>query len=76
MKYCFYVKPNVDYTKYGFRYDGYDNCYKLWRKTWRMRIKKPSMSLSFNIVTAEVLKIFMDMIVDGVVVAKKERKND
>lgn len=69
MKYCFNAKPNVDYKKYGFVED--DTEWVVWRNTRRITIKKRDMSMQFNMLTNEMLKIFMDMVKDNVVILVK-----
>ena len=69
MKYYFNAKPNVDYKKYGFVED--DTEWVVWRNTRRITIKKRDMSMQFNMLTNEMLKIFMDMVKDNVVILVK-----
>ena len=66
MTYCFYAQKDVDYSKYGFVHE--DNQWIIWRGTRRITIKENQNNfMSFNSVTNEILKIFMDMVKDGVV---------
>ena len=65
MNYYFYVKKDVDYKKYGFVEDNKE--WIVWRGTRRITIKKANMSVSFNMITNEILKIFSDMVRDGVI---------
>lgn len=69
MKYCFYAKKNVDYSKYGFHHS--DGQWVIWRSTRRITIKDSDMSMSFNCPTNEIFKIFMDMVRDDVVIVKE-----
>ena len=75
MTYCFYAKSGVDYSKYGFIHE--DNQWVIWRGTRRITIKENQNNfMSFNSVTNEILKIFMDMVNDNVVIVStyKEHK--
>ena len=71
MKYVFYGKPGIDYTKYGFEDEGKELV--IWRSTRRITINKIDRTMTFNMMSKEMLKIFMDMVLDGVVVVKKEK---
>ena len=75
MKYCFYAKKGIDYSKYGFKKDTYRNKIEwvIWRGTRRITIEESKGNyLSFNNVTNEVMKIFMDMVKDNVVIFKEK----
>ena len=68
MTYCFYAKKDIDYTKYGFVDEGTELI--ILRDVRRITIRKKDYSMSFNCITTEILKIFMDMIKDDVVFVK------
>ena len=64
----FIVKPNTDLSQYGFIESTKE--WVLWRNTRRLWVNKQDHQLHFNMITNECLKIFHDMIKDGVVECK------
>ena len=68
---CFYAKKDIDYSKYDFVES--DKEWVVWRGTRRITIKKKDYSMSFNMITNEILKIFMDMVKDDVIYVKKQK---
>ena len=74
-KYCFYVKKEIDLKKYGFQEDDYFKRYVIWnRGVWRIKIDWKDMSLHFNQLSGEFIKIFIDMIKDDIVIVKEEKR--
>ena len=59
------AKPNIDYTKYGFRKEK-NNEYTFWLKTLRINITK-SLRVHYNQVTADVIKVFCEMAKDDAI---------
>ena len=64
--YRFKAKENVDYSKYGF-VNKYGE-YALWvSNTKRVIIDSKTNVVRFNAITTDVLKVFYDMVRDGVI---------
>lgn len=76
MNCCFYAKRDIDYSKYGFVLSENKKEWVIWRGTRRITIRNDNNSMSFNSITNEILKIFMEMVKDDVIIVKpyKERK--
>ena len=74
--YKFYVKKGADLTKYGFstKYENDDYVYS--RGVVRICVRKKDRSMRFNMPNNDDLKVFMDMVLDGVVVAEKWHRRD
>lgn len=72
--YCFYGKPNTDWTKYGLGED--TESWKYWNGVWRIRIDKKTNAIRFNMITSDVLKIFRDMVLDDVIIVSTYKKKD
>ena len=71
MKYCFYAKKDINYSKYGFIHE--DNEWVIWRGTRRISIdEKRNNYMSFNMITNEILKIFMQLIKDDLIIFKEK----
>ena len=71
--YFYYAKKGIDYTKYGFADEGKE--WVVWENTRRITIKKSNMLMSFNMVYSKILKIFMDMVLDNVIIVKKYKEH-
>lgn len=69
---CF-AKPNVDYTKYGFKDDGRD-CSYWFNNTRRMYFDKKNLRVYFNCMTTEVLFVFYLLAKDNVIEFKQVTK--
>lgn len=65
MKYQFYVYKNTDFKKYCFVESDDKTEFVIWRNTRRITVKKYDYSVSFNMMTIEILKIFYDMVLSG-----------
>ena len=69
----FICKKGVDYTKYGFVEDKKE--WTTWTSFRKLTIKKATMTLHFNLPNLDDMKIFYEMIKDGVVVWKDIPRN-
>lgn len=74
--YKFYVKEGASLKKYGFTTNDRRDDYVYSRGVVRIHVRKEDRSMRFNMPNNDDLKVFMDMVLDGIIVAKKWSRKD
>lgn len=74
--YKFYVKEGADLTKYGFSTNDRRDDYVYSRGVVRIHVRKDDRSMRFNAPNNNDLKVFMDMVLDGIIEVEKWYRRD